>query len=717
MSAWLRLIVATAAVAPAVAASPAPAAVRNATLQMVDARSATVDVPFRRNKSTRVANVSVLVRNRVSATRILRIRYVPANPTAGFDVKAVARTAGGKRDGPLTRREGLLIPIAANDLADLQITFTGRITDATPERADGRLVLVSERRSGARVAGAPLVLRFRGVRSEERLVRSAPKVVKLPVKLAVPELHWPITGLDISNPRLGDIAWHSPIELRDPEHGRASAELRGPGAADLVNRTDTAVLRQEDGTTIDVPVAIARRGDNLTTVRIGQYPLEIDSPGRYNGTLPLGPGASAPTVGLRVAAKLWWGWAALAVVFGVLIGRLIPPLLRERLRRRGRRAIKDAIRQYARARRRRRDPAAYDLDHLIAPDRWRLSGVLRRPADEPARLFRALDEQDDETDLRATVQSGMTLLGRVELWTQAENSAQRLTEALDRAESEPRFFPLDNPAQQTLFARSADSGPKQPMQKQWVILALALVTTAIVVVAFGIGLAVGVLVLLAAVLLSAGLAATRRPAAAGRKRRRFSSAVVADAEAIRDALRSEPKIAERGRLTAPELATLTEKCVRADREVRVVELAREIWQREARLEGKRPSDDRSDALQAIWKQVTRHPKARANAPIQADAAKRSAPGFPRSYASCGPRTETSATRSEGIRAAIPGGRPSPPDSSPSPGGSARRRAVLREAHPRSSGRYSRCPLRSGGEPPPLRVAGSPRRRVCRPCSS
>jgi hypothetical protein len=408
-----------AAVATAIMGVPAThaaGAVRSRTLQVSDLQRRAVEVRLERvgEHGPRIGEVGLLVRSRVARRGRLQIRYTSAYATPRFVVTAVARSSRGRVQGSLSHGRGLVAPVRPHDVLDLGMTFTAR-GQATPEDARGRLVIAYER--GRRAVGAPLVLSVRGARAEERFVTVSPKAVSLPV------------------------TFYRPRFSQDPgvqhqDHGEAFVDLRGPGAAALARRGGAidAVLRRDDGLSVVVPVKLKtrRRADNVTQLVIPGGRTRFDEPGRYSGRLPLGPGRSAPVVELVANVRIWWGWAVLAVLVGVLLGHMVPPLLRlERIRRRGRDTVADAIRRFALARRRHPEPASYDLDSLITPLRWQARGILATPHDEAARLLRELRDGQTPTELNRTVEAAAALRGRVERWAQIETCARELLDLLD----------------------------------------------------------------------------------------------------------------------------------------------------------------------------------------------------------------------------------------------------------------------------------------------
>jgi hypothetical protein len=133
-----------------------------------------------------------------------------------------------------------------------------------------------------------------------------------------------------------------------------------------------------------------------------------------------------------VNVQIWFGWAVVAVLIGVLLGHMVPPLLKlERIRRRGRDSVTDAIRRFALARRGRAEPASYDLDSQITPLRWEARGILSAPHDEPARLLREIKDGQTRDELEPTVSSAAALRGRVERWAQIETAARELVALLE----------------------------------------------------------------------------------------------------------------------------------------------------------------------------------------------------------------------------------------------------------------------------------------------
>src|SRR3954471_17957680 len=167
-----------AVLAAACSAAPAAAApVRTGSLQVADLSSRTVEVSMSRNgeHAPREGTVGLLVRNRAHGPRRLRVRYTAAESGDSFTVWGVARSPRhrARPEQPLDTPGGMVVPVSARDVVDLHVTFTA-LADATPDELVGRLVIVPERRKGRRVRGAPLILRIRGARAEERHVVVSP---------------------------------------------------------------------------------------------------------------------------------------------------------------------------------------------------------------------------------------------------------------------------------------------------------------------------------------------------------------------------------------------------------------------------------------------------------------------------------------------------------------------------------------------------------------
>jgi hypothetical protein len=182
-----------------------------------------------------------------------------------------------------------------------------------------------------------------------------------------------------------------------------------------------------------VPVEVKPAGDNTTSLTFRSDRTTFDEPGRYTGSLPLGPGRSAPRVGLVAEVQWWWGWAVLAVVFGVFVGRMVPPLLtKERRRRKGRDAIKDAVARFGALRRGHERPASRDLDDLITPLHWKFRGLFVRPQDKVTRVLRDLDESTADPELKDAVNAALKLRDDVDNWAVVERPARELLDLLDR---------------------------------------------------------------------------------------------------------------------------------------------------------------------------------------------------------------------------------------------------------------------------------------------
>jgi hypothetical protein len=541
-------------------AATADAAVRNTALQILGLRSPDVEVRLVRDAddaNRRTGTVALLVRNRATGRRLVRIRYAGAGARAAFTVRGKPRSpslrgAASLEPKGLARPKGLRVRLGGRELLDVAITLRAREAAATPEEADGRLIVTAERPGGGGVVGRPLVLRLRGVRAEERLVTVSPKAVTLPLTLDRPaSVRLPFQRPESITTLLTPwrLQWRSPLEIDPRRHGVAYVDLRGPGAAALGNRRLTMVLRRADGMSVKATVQAVTGSDNVAQLSIPPVrprgEVEIDESGRYRGTLPLGSGAEAPTIALAVEAREWWGWAAVAVLLGVLLGRMMPPFLRrERIRRRGRTAIADAIRTYGAARRGRPDPASYDLDWLIAPARWQLRGVLSRPHDEPARLLREIGEERDEKKLEGYVSAARTLRARVDRWAPVEATARRLLDVLDsRRAKKPR---------NRQPAAAAGAAPEAPPPA-------------------------------AAALLSGD---RPRPRAATGQWWFEDTKAADDARAVLATLKEPPLLKVEARPSADEVRELGARCVRAHREEHIVALALRVWRRQERLDGR-----------------------------------------------------------------------------------------------------------------------------------
>jgi hypothetical protein len=435
-----RLVLAAVAsmVVPGVGGAPAAGAIRTETLQVSDLTRRVLEVRLVRvgEHGPRRGEVGLLVTSRAKQSGQLRVRYTSAYSTLRFRVRGVARTAERRVSRGLNRGAGLVVPLRPHEVVDLGIVFLAR-AHATPEDLRGRLVMALERR-GRPVAGAPLVLPVRGVRAEERLVTVSPKRVSLPVTLYRPQ-----------------ITEKPGIHRQD--HGEAFVDLRGPGAAALAGRggeTDV-VLRRDDGRSVVVPVQVKPGADNVARLVIPGAETSFEEPGEYKGVLPLGPGRSAPVMRLIVNVKIWFGWAVLAVLIGVLLGHMVPPLLKlERVRRRGRDAVTDALRRFGRARRGRAEPASYDLDSQITPLRWELRGIFSRPHDEPARLLREIKDGQTRAELEPTVAQAVALRERVDRWAQIETPARalrNLVEAPPPPRGRTRYF-VETPVYEEAYA-------------------------------------------------------------------------------------------------------------------------------------------------------------------------------------------------------------------------------------------------------------------------
>lgn len=399
--------------------SSASGAVRTRTVAIPDVNRPVVEVQLRRQgHPPRKGSVGVLARNRLDEPRRFRIRYASGFARPHFNVRATGRTARRTVRGSLTRGAGLVVPVAAHDIVDFGIRFVAR-QEAPPEELRGHLLIASEPPGAPAPDARPLVLRVRGVRSEERLVTVFPKKVTLPV--TVFKGRW--TGL-------------MPDVIRRDD-GEAFVDLRGPGSTALAERGGDidVVFRRDDGTSLVVPVRIEKGDEGVARLVIpgtDDPDAMFQHPGRYTAELPLGPGRSAPSVKLTTNVRVWLGWAIVAVLLGVVLGRMVPPLLRlERIRRRGRDAVKDSIRRFRTARVGRDQPASYDLDSLISPQRWARRGRYKPSYDEPARLLRALKDGRDEKPLNATVIQAEGLRGRVERWARLETSARALVDLLN----------------------------------------------------------------------------------------------------------------------------------------------------------------------------------------------------------------------------------------------------------------------------------------------
>lgn len=462
-------------------------------LQVLDLQSRVVEVSLQRvGERRRHGEVGLLVASRTARQGRLRLRYTSAFGTPRYAVRAVVRSSRGSVRGSVSIGRGLAVPLRPHDVMDVGMTFRAR-GRATPEHVDGRLVISFEERQ--RNIGSPLVLAVRGVRAEERSVTVSPKKVTLPVTLY-----------------RARISEHPALARQDV--GDAFVDLRGPGAAALARRGGAiaVVLRRKDGLSVVVPVKIQTpdEADNVTQLLITGGGTRFDEPGRYSGRLPLGPGRSAPFAQVVANVRIWWGWAILAVLVGVLLGHLVPSILKlERIRRRGRDAIADAIRRFGLARRRHFAPASYDLDSLITPLRWKARGILARPHDEPARLLRELRDGETVTELKKAASDAIALRGRVERWTQIETHARRLLDVLEPP-----------------------------------------------------------------------------PPARGPQGRQFTDTpAYADADQVLTKLHTEPRVADPAAPTEAELRAVSALCVLVSREARLLELAREVWTRNARLDG------------------------------------------------------------------------------------------------------------------------------------
>ena len=366
----------------------------------------------------REAAVGLVVRNRLAEPRRVRVRFASSGRPGRYIVYGTAASprASTEDEVNLATARGLVIPVSGRDLVNFNITFEA-VGDAPAEDLAGRLLIFSERSRGRRLGGSPVVLRIRGVRSEERTVTISPKSVTLPVTR-------------------DRIAALRPPALDEQDVGTAYVDLSGPGAAAYARRglTATIVVRRDDGKSIRVPIAVTPGRDNTSELTIPDkdVPVEFDAPGRYEGTLPLGSGSESPKVKLVVTVREWWGWAIIAVLLGVLLGRMFPPFLkRQRMRKRSRQALRDAVARFGAARRGRTEPAAYDLDAIITPDRWRLRGLFTRPQDEIARMLAKIDAAETDPDYEECNREAEGLRARVDRWAQVERAARRLRRLLD----------------------------------------------------------------------------------------------------------------------------------------------------------------------------------------------------------------------------------------------------------------------------------------------
>ncbi len=597
MSARSRLLLVATVMGMAGTAVPAGAGVANRTLALPDLPTRQVEVPFGRNadKTVREGAVTLVVRNRTNARRAVRIRYAP-KARQWFTVVADGHSRiDSVDDRGIAGRWGMAVTVPQRDIATLSVTFTGKDPNTTPEQAAGRFIVTAERPKSHRIVGGPLVIAVSGVRAEERSVTIAPESVTLPLTLNQPQARWP--------------ELREPLKIDQRSHGEAFVDLRGPGAAALSGNGSTeiqTVLRREDGESVQVTLGITSLPDNVAQLVLPRGDLEISEPGKYIGTLPLGSGESAPSVELVVEAKEWWGWAVLAVVIGVVLGRMVPPFLRrERVRRRGRDAIADAIRLYGTARRGRAEAASYDLDWLIAPGRWQLGGVFSRPQDAPALLLRDLTEQPSGELLDSAVNNARGLRTRVERWAQVERAARDLLGELEgRAARRGRRLPTDS----YVGADDAYEYVPEDYVGTWSVVGAAVAAFAATVAIFDFGSLTWIVVtaILALVIaVAVDTLATRRRE---RRPRQFSTMVKTDAYRVLDALGEEVEVVDEAHPSDDEKQELkkgAERCLRADRERRLVRLATELWRRHDRLDGRRLPTEATQAraeleIENLW---------------------------------------------------------------------------------------------------------------------
>lgn len=407
-----------AAIVAAVAVGGPPAAqARSNPLDVIgDVRALTVPLGY--GETGRQGRSSVLVRNRSSRRILLRVRYARSSPGGVTTALAIVTTSAERRATFATPPAGVIVPLAAGDVAHVHLRLTATYTPVG--RAAGVLVLAAERGGPAAAArrrslGAPVILPVKAIRAEEGAVVVEPASVSIPVERLVPELE--------PGPRV-DIGERS---------GETSVIVRGDGVESLGQPWPQGVVRREDGRTLTVDVVReepAGEAQRRLVLRAGTG----GESGAYTGDMVFGANDQPLRLKLTVHVRSWFWGAVLLVFLGAVLGQFLPRIVGVRRSRQWLRAeVRRSIARYAWYRRRRPEPAGYDLPDVVGRWAWDPDNAAHDPPDDEARgLLRRIGQARSGEDLEEAGEAVDTFRAEILRWARVENEARLLADLVEQ---------------------------------------------------------------------------------------------------------------------------------------------------------------------------------------------------------------------------------------------------------------------------------------------